>query len=78
MRVIVGDHNYNIAGDGERYISVASKLENPRYNPANSEAYDFAILRLATPVTLPSATAGLVCLPSNLSQTFEGATLTIR
>ena len=78
MRIIIGDHNYNIAGDGEQYILVASKLEHPKYNPANSQAYDFAILKLASPVTLPLATAGLVCLPSDLSQTFDGATLTIR
>jgi hypothetical protein len=78
MRIIVGDHNYNVAGEGEQYILVASKLEHPSYNPGNSQAYDFALLKLATPVTLPSAKAGLVCLPTDLSQTFEGATLTIR
>jgi len=77
MRIIVGDHNYNVAGEGEQYILVASKLEHPSYNPGNSQAYDFALLKLATPVTLPSAKAGLVCLPTDLSQTFEGATLTI-
>jgi len=78
MRIIIGDHNYNVVGDGEQFILVESKLEHPKYNPRNSEAYDFAILKLARPVTLPSSTAGLVCLPSDLSQTFEGATLTIR
>ncbi len=78
MRIIIGDHNYNVVGDGEQFILVESKLEHPKYNPENSQAYDFAILKLVRPVTLPSATAGLVCLPSDLSQTFEGATLTIR
>jgi hypothetical protein len=78
MRIIIGDHNYNVAGDGEQFILVSSKLVHPRYNAGNSQAYDFAILKLATPVSLPSATAGLVCLPSDLSQTFDGATLTIR
>jgi secreted trypsin-like serine protease len=40
-------------------------------------SYDYSILRLATTVTIPSATTGVVCLPPDVSQTFVGTTLTV-
>ena len=77
FRVIVGDHNYLASGEGEQFINVRSKLEHPGFNPASSYAFDFSILRLDTSVTVPSPTAGIVCLPSDLSQTFVGENLKI-
>jgi hypothetical protein len=64
-------------GDGEQYFNIRSKLEHPNYNAGNALAYDFSILQLATSVTVPSPTAGIVCLPTVLSQTFVGETLKI-
>ena len=77
IRVIVGDHNFQVTGDGEQYFAVQSILIHPNYNFANSLAFDFSILKLATAVVLPSPTAGIVCLPLDVSQTFAGASLTI-
>jgi len=34
-------------------------------------------LKLSTPVNIPSATTGIVCLPPDLSQTFAGSSLTV-
>jgi hypothetical protein len=75
--VIVGDHNFLTTGDGEQFFNIRSKLEHPNYNLGNALAYDFSILQLATSVTVPSATAGIVCLPTVLTQTFVGETLKI-
>jgi hypothetical protein len=64
--VILGDHNYNVAGDGEVFITVQTKLEHPQYNRV-TYIYDFSLLRLATPAVLSSNVA-LVCLPPDVSQ----------
>ena len=64
-------------GDGEQYISVVSVLNHPSYNAGNGFAFDFSLLRLATSVSVPTSTTGLVCLPTGSSQLFVGTTLTI-
>jgi secreted trypsin-like serine protease len=75
--IIVGDHNFQVTGDGEQYYLVSKKLEHPSYNSPKSEAFDYSLLKLSTPVPLPSATAGLVCIPSDTTQTFAGVSLKI-
>jgi secreted trypsin-like serine protease len=77
IQVIVGDHSVSVTGDGEQYLNVQNVLVHPQYNPSNMYAYDYSILRLATSVTIPSATTGVVCLPPDVSQTFVGSTLTV-
>jgi trypsin len=85
MQVIVGDHDFTIAGDGEQNFNVQNILVHPQYNPANFWAYDYSILKLASPVSLPSAgatalpssTAGIVCLPPDTTQMFVGTNLTV-
>jgi secreted trypsin-like serine protease len=77
IRVIVGDHSFTVTGDGEQFFNVQNVFVHPLYNPVNFWAYDYSILRLATPVTIPSATTGVVCLPPDTTQTFAGATLTV-
>jgi len=59
-----------------QYINVESILIHPQYAPGQTTlwANDYSLLRLVSPVTL-STTAGLVCLPPDVSQTFEGAGL---
>ena len=77
MQVIVGEHNLAVTGDGEQFFNVQSILIHPLYNQSNYWAYDYSILKLATPVTIPSATTGVVCLPQDTSQMFVGATLAV-
>ena len=77
IQVIVGDQSFSVTGDGEQFFNVQNILVHPLYNPPNMFAYDYSILHLATPVTIPSATTGVVCLPPDVSQTFVGSTLTV-
>ena len=77
IQVIVGDHNFTVTGDGEQYFNVQNVLVHPLYNESNTWSFDYSILRLATPVTIPSPTAGVICLPPDTTQTFVGTTLTI-
>jgi hypothetical protein len=78
MFVVVADHNINLP-DGEQIpTAVASILVHPEWNSTNSQN-DFAILGLAsTLVTSPAdPNAGIACLPPDVTQTFEGASLTV-
>jgi secreted trypsin-like serine protease len=77
LRIIVGEQDFTITGDGEQYHLVSEKLDHPNYKSDHSEANDFSILKLSTPVMLPSETAGLACLATDTTQTFVGETLTI-
>ena len=77
LRVIVGDHNFLVSGDGEQLFNVQSNLVHPNYNPNTLWSNDYAILKLSTPVNIPSSTTGIVCLPPNVSQTFAGSDLTV-
>ena len=64
-----------VTGDGESYYNVASILNHPLYNAANLWLNDFSILRLSSSVPLSSSSVGLVCLPPDVSMTFEGQRL---
>ena len=77
IQVIVGDHNLTVKGDGEKNYNVQSILVHPQFSPPKVYAYDYSILRLATPVNIPSTSAGVVCLPPDVTQTFVGTTLTV-
>jgi secreted trypsin-like serine protease len=77
IQVIVGDQSFSVTGDGEQFFNVQNILVHPLYNLTNMFAYDYSILRLSTPVTIPSATTGVVCLPPDVSQTFAGTTLIV-
>ena len=72
---VVGEHNINAPGDGEQYISIQTALIHPRYNESETWSNNFAILRLSRNVTLPSSTAGLVCLPSQATLDVSGVDL---
>ena len=60
-RVRVGDHTLT-TGDGEIEIEVAEAIVHPQYK-SRSNIYDFALLRLASPVTYSDAVQP-ICLPS--------------
>ncbi len=76
IRVIVGDHSFSVTGDGEQFFNVQSILVHPQYN-STDDSYDYSILRLVSPVTVPSPTTGVICLPPDTEQTFVGAALTV-
>ena len=79
IKVVVGEHNWQLGGDGEQYIPVESVLLHPLYNSTNGAAYDYSLVKLATPVNIPAvnSTVGLACLPPDVTQTFEGTNLTV-
>jgi secreted trypsin-like serine protease len=79
LKVVVGEHNLNIIGDGEQTFSVIKITVHPLYNGAISRDYDIAIFQILPSVNIPTTTAnvGIVCLPPDVTQTFEGAVTTV-
>jgi len=57
--VVVGEHNYQVIGDGEDYYDVQNIAIHPSYDPAVSHTNDLALLRLLYPVNI-SSNAGFV------------------
>ena len=57
--VVVGEHNYQVIGDGEEYYDVEAITTHPFYNPADSHANDLALLKLSYPVNI-SSNAGFI------------------
>jgi secreted trypsin-like serine protease len=57
--VVVGEHNYQLIGDGEDYYDVEAITTHPSYNPADSHTNDLALLRLSYPVSI-SSNAGFI------------------
>jgi hypothetical protein len=51
---------FQVKGDGEIYINVASIINHPNYNN-NSNDNDFALLKLSTPLSI-SSTVKIACL----------------
>ena len=53
------------------------KKQHPRYDPyANLKQFDFALLKLSKPAKI-SDTVGVVCLPMNQSNLYDGEELTV-
>ncbi len=76
--IVVGDHNIPIWGDGEQFFFASNVLIHPLYNEV-SLAYDYAIVRLPTPVVIPDINSfnGIVCLPPDTNEQFVGTNLTV-
>jgi secreted trypsin-like serine protease len=76
--IVVGDHNIPIRGDGEQFFFASNVLIHPLYNEV-SLAYDYAIVRLPTPVVIPDINSfnGIVCLPPDTNEQFVGTNLTV-
>jgi secreted trypsin-like serine protease len=78
IKVTVGKHNRNIKEDGEQTFYVVSNTVHPQFNSSINDN-DFALLKISTPVNIPltNSGVGIVCLPTDLSQTFVGTKLTV-
>lgn len=74
LKVALRDIKFNV-NDGEIFINVKTIKDHPNYN-SNSQDNDFSLLELVSPAPISSA-VGIACLPPDVSQTFEGTTLTI-
>ena len=79
LKVIVGEHNLNIVGDGEQTFSVVKITAHPLFNIKLGGNNDYAILQISPSLNIPTTTAivGIVCLPPDVTQTFEGALTTV-
>merc|ERR1712001_218468 len=73
IRVILGEHN--IADSDFNRVDVTEIINHPNYNPQTTDN-DYAILRLADPVTFTSEVSP-ACLPADLSNTFAGVLATV-
>ena len=73
-RVVVGDHDLYIKGDGEKNFLVESWVSHPQYNPRNTD-YDYAIITLQKPIEF-SFSALPVCLPGTELKGGEEAIVT--
>ena len=62
--------------DGESYYKIESIIAHPQYDPSKSFYMDFSLLKLSTSVSI-SATAGVICLPSDGTSTFAGTSLRV-
>ena len=45
--VVVGEHNYQVVGDGEDYYDVMEIITQPSYNPEESHINDLALLKFS-------------------------------
>jgi len=62
-------------GDEQAYHKVESILVHPKYDSFYSD-YDFALVKLSTEVTI-SLKAGIICLPSDEFQPYDGIALIV-
>merc|ERR1711971_1423950 len=73
IAVILGEHN--IADSDFNRVNVAEIINHPEYNSGTTDN-DYAILRLASPVTFTNEVSP-ACLPADLSNTFAGVLATV-
>ena len=78
MQVVLGEHDYNTAGETDSLRLDVVKIENhPDYNEKTTN-YDFALLKLRTPVDFCVQThIRPICLPPDSSQTYAGLVATV-
>ena len=73
IRVLLGEHNI---GDNEfNRVDVAEIINHPDYDSQTTDN-DYAILRLANPVTFTNEVSP-ACLPADLSATYAGVLATV-
>ena len=73
IRVILGEHN--IADSDFNRVDVAEIINHPNYDSRTTDN-DYAILRLANPVTFTNEVSP-ACLPADLSATYTGVLATV-
>ena len=71
--MLLGEHS--IADSDFNRVDVAEIINHPNYNSATTDN-DYAILRLASPVTFTDEVSP-ACLPADLSATFAGVLATV-
>ena len=80
MQVLLGEHDYNTAGETDSLrLKVGKILNHPDYNERTTN-YDFALLKLRTPVDFCAEThmhIRPVCLPPDATQTYAGSVATV-
>jgi trypsin len=76
LKIVVGEHNKTLMGDGEQILSVIKLSIHPQYK-SDSNNYDFATIQISPAVTIPYDTLGIVCLPPDVTQTFVGTKMTV-
>merc|ERR1712036_186539 len=72
IRVLLGEHS--IADSDFNRVDVAEIINHPNYNSQTTDN-DYAILRLANPVTFTNEVSP-ACLPADLSATYAGVLAT--
>ena len=78
FKVAIGEHDYNVTGDGESYVDVKDITVHPYYRSNDATDHNFALLTLAEPAVPPKHPfAGMACLNRNKSANFIGDDLTI-
>jgi len=73
IKVLLGEHN--IADSDFNRVDVAEIINHPDYNSGTTDN-DYAILRLANPVTFTNEVSP-ACLPADLSNTYAGVLATV-
>ena len=78
VQVLLGEHDYNTAGETDRLRLDVVKIENhPDYNERNTN-YDFALLKLGTAVDFcVQSHIRPICLPPDATQTYAGRVATV-
>ena len=66
LRVVLGEHDYNATGDGEKYFKIQSRRIHPKFDLLKTSRYDFSLFELAKPVKL-SKKINIVCLPKGVT-----------
>ena len=74
----VGEHDYNVKGDGEQFVHIQAILQYPHFHDSKSCHHDFALLKLSESVYFSKHLyTGIACLPLNTTTNFAGQDLTI-
>ena len=76
LKVITGEHNLNIPGEGEQTFSVVKVTVHPQFDNTTMDN-DYAIWQISPSANIATsnATIGIVCLPPDVVEIFVGARL---
>ena len=72
--VVVGEHDYNVKGDGEQFVHVQAIFQHPDF--FSHKQADFTLLKLSEAVVFSKFQyTGIACLPQNQTLNFVGEDL---
>jgi trypsin len=69
------DFLLQLTSDGGYFVNIVDFVKHPNYNSTTND-FDFALAKLANPVQV-SPNVSFICLPPDVTQTFEGTNMTI-